>query len=269
MKGTIELKQYDGSQILPKDDAILYDMIVGQNGIIDGCKISWIGGNQIHISHGYGIIKGRLFEVLEQTIYAALPTSQDSTFGYVIISVKLYNTNEPIKIETRIYNRVATEDDWVQEERMNMTQGMWEMPIAEYMATNTGINSFVDLSVKVTSVYDTIKNFSELEAIEEEGYLVDAKLQKKQILTFYNKSVLLSSWKADPTYSDFPYRAIVSCSGVDTNYIPYVTFGAMEAMSGTFAPIANTESNKVYLYANAIPENDFTIPTIQCIRKVG
>lgn len=269
MKGLIEIKQYDGTQILPKDDAILYDMIVGQNGIIDGCKISWIGGNQIHISHGYGIIKGRLFEVLEQIIYATLPTSQDSCFGYLLISVKLYNTSEPIKIETLIRNTVATEDDWVQEKRMNMIQGTWEMPIAEYIANSTGITSFTDISVKVTSAYDTVKNFSELEAVEEEGYIVDAKLHKKQILTFSNKTVLSSSWEVDNTYADFPYKAAVACIGVDAKYIPYVSFGVVEATLGRYAPIANTEQDKVYIYANEKPDMEFVIPTIQCIRKVG
>lgn len=269
MIGNIELKQYDGSQILPKDDAILYDMIVGQNGIIKGCELTWMGSNQIHIDSGYGIIKGRLFEVAEQTIYAGLPDAANTHFGYVIIVADLENTDEPIKITTRICESAAMEDDWTQDEEMNLVNGMWEMPIAEYEATNTGISSFTDLMVKVESTFTTIQDFSELAAIAEKGYIVDATLSKKQILTFINKTVAVSAWVNDETYADYPYRAAISCTGVDTNYVPNVTFGVEECASALFAPVAMSAGNKIYIYANAVPDAAITIPTIQCIRKVG
>lgn len=269
MEGNIELKQYDGSQILPKDDAILYDMIVGQNGIIKGCELTWLGSNQIHIDSGYGIIKGRLFEVAEQTIYAKLPDTSSTYFGYVVIVVDLEDADEPIKITTCVYENAAIEGDWVQDEELNLVNGTWEMPIGEYKATNSGIGSFADLLVKVEAPFVTIQDFSELEAIEEKGYIVDATLNKKQILTFTNKTVATSAWTNVGTYADYPYRAAISCTGVDTNYVPNVTFGVTECSSGLYAPVAISASNIVYIYANAIPSTAITIPTIQCIRKVG
>lgn len=269
MEGNIELKQYDGAQILPKDDAILYDMIVGQCGIIKGCELTWLGSNQIHISAGYGIIKGRLFEVADQTIYAKLPTTSRSCYGYVVIVLNLEDGDEPISIVTCIGNTAYIEGDWVQDEELNHINGTWEMPIGEYRATNSGITEFTDMAVKVTTPFVTIKDFDELEAAVEEGYLVDATLVRKMTLTFQNKTVLVANWAEDSTYEDYPYRATLSCSGVDANYIPYVTFDAVDTISGIFAPIADTESNKVYIYANGVPESDIIIPTIQCIRKVG
>lgn len=150
MKGNIELKQYDGTKILPKDDAILYDMIVGQSGIIQGCELTWLGSNQVHINHGYGIIKGRLFEIADQTFYAKLPTTSDSYFGYIVIVVDLENTVTPITFTPRISETAIT--TWTQDSDMNFTNGKYEMPIAEYKATNSGITSFSDVTKKITGV---------------------------------------------------------------------------------------------------------------------
>lgn len=156
MKGNIELKQCDGTQILPKDDAILYDVIVGQSGIIQGCELTWLGSNQVHINHGYGIIKGRVFEVADQTFYAKLPSSSDTYYGYIIIIVDLENSTTPIKFEPRISETAIT--DWTQDSDMNFTNGTYEMPIAEYKATNSGITSFSDVTKKILGLYDAYDN---------------------------------------------------------------------------------------------------------------
>lgn len=174
MKGNIELKQYDGTQILPKDDAILYDMIVGQSGIIQGCELTWLGSNQVHINHGYGIIKGRLFEIADQTFYAKLPTTSDSYFGYIVIVVDLKNTVTPITFTPRISETAIT--TWTQDNDMNFTNGKYEMPIAEYKATNSGITSFSDVTKKIA------------------GVLIDAsgKLKVPAILNVCNRDVILA-----------------------------------------------------------------------------
>lgn len=268
MEGNIVLKQYDGSQILPKDDAILYDMIVGQNGIIKGCELTWLGSNQIHISSGYGIIKGRLFEVADQIIYATLPTTESTYNGILLIVVNLADVDQPITLATRIYSMTVTEDNFTQDEDMNINNGTWEMPIAEYKCTSSGISTFVDTSVKVTAPYTTIRSFGEWEALAEEGYIVDARLAKKQILTAQNKIAYYGTCYASNELEDFPYRISVPCTGVDPNYVPYVTFNAKDAISGVFAPVATAGDNTVYIYANEKITENVTIPVIQCIRKV-
>ena len=268
----ITLKQADGSTVLPKDDAILYDMIVNQSGYIYGCDLTWLGGNQIHITAGYGIIKGRVFEIEEQTIYATLPSVSGKTYyGYLVIAVDLEQSTDPIRIIT-----YCTTDEWSiangdfeQDATFNYSNGIWELLAAEYTATNTAIANFNVVWEKVQGVYQTLKSFSEWAALNENGYLVDALLQKKQILSFNNIKVAVSSWLANDTYSDYPYRATISCNGVDSNYNPLIAFSLTDATSGTFAPVASTVTGGVCIYANAIPSADITIPTIQCIRKVG
>ena len=81
-------------------------------------------------------------------------------------------------------------------------------------------------------------------------------------LTFTNTTVEAASFTADETYGDFPYRAAVPLAGAAEAMTPEVVFGAADAMSGTFAPVAESYAGGVYIYAAEIPSAAVTIPTI-------
>ena len=81
-------------------------------------------------------------------------------------------------------------------------------------------------------------------------------------LTFTNTTVEAASFAADETYGDFPYRAAVPLAGAAEAMTPEVVFGAADAMSGTFAPVAESYAGGVYIYAAEIPPAAVTIPTI-------
>lgn len=81
-------------------------------------------------------------------------------------------------------------------------------------------------------------------------------------LTFTNTTVEASSFAADETYGDFPYRAAVPLTGAAEAMTPEVVFGAADAMSGTFAPVAESYAGGVYIYAAELPSAAVTIPTI-------
>lgn len=85
-------------------------------------------------------------------------------------------------------------------------------------------------------------------------------------LTFTNTSVAASAFAPDTTYADFPFRASVSLAGVTGTMVPEVVFGATDAASGIFAPVAESISGGVYLYAAEVPSANITIPTIICWR---
>ena len=85
-------------------------------------------------------------------------------------------------------------------------------------------------------------------------------------LTFTNKSVAASAFVSNSTYSDFPYRAAVTLTGVTAAMIPEVFFGLTDAMSGNFAPVAESYAGGIYIYAAAKPSAAVTIPTILCWR---
>lgn len=98
---------------------------------------------------------------------------------------------------------------------------------------------------------------SELEA----GTAVELKK-----LQFANIAVATSTFVADTTYQDYPYRAALALTGVLSSMIPDVVLSLADATSGNFAPVAACYDGGIYLYAAAVPEAAITIPTIICWR---
>lgn len=80
--------------------------------------------------------------------------------------------------------------------------------------------------------------------------------------TFSSKSVATSAWASDTTYTDYPYRAAVACADVTANMFAEVVLSPADALSGNIAPVCQTYSGGVYIYAKAVPSAAVTIPTI-------
>ena len=89
-----------------------------------------------------------------------------------------------------------------------------------------------------------------------------------QLLTFANKTVSVSSWASSSTYTNYPYAAAISCSGVTADYVADVVFSPDDADGGNFAPVALTGSGTVTIYAVEKPTSTVTIPTIKCEKAV-
>ena len=83
-----------------------------------------------------------------------------------------------------------------------------------------------------------------------------------------NVSVATSAWGASSTYTDYPYEASVTVTGCTTNHVPEVIFSVTDAVSGTFAPICVSGTNKVTIYATEAPTSTMTIPTIECRKSL-
>lgn len=89
------------------------------------------------------------------------------------------------------------------------------------------------------------------------------------IIVKSNVSVATSAWTSDSTYADFGYKADISFSGCSADYFADVVFAPSEAMSGKFAPICATGTNKVTIYASEVPSASITIPTIKIGKAVS
>lgn len=86
---------------------------------------------------------------------------------------------------------------------------------------------------------------------------------------FSGVSVAASAWVSDSTYAAYPYAASIACSGVTASYVPEVVFGAVEAASGNFAPVALSGSGTVKIYAATKPTAAITVQSITCIKAVS
>ena len=88
-----------------------------------------------------------------------------------------------------------------------------------------------------------------------------------QALIFQNVSVAASAWRSDSTYAAYPYAATLTLTGVTASHVPEVTFGATEAASGIYAPVALSGSGTVKIYAASKPAA-ITLQSILCIKAV-
>lgn len=90
-----------------------------------------------------------------------------------------------------------------------------------------------------------------------------------EVKIFSGVSVAASAWASDSTYAAYPYAASIACSGVTASYVPEVVFGAVEAASGNFAPVALSGSGTVKIYAATKPTAAITVQSITCIKEVS
>lgn len=123
----IELKQYDGAEVSPKDDAQLYDGIIGESGIFKGCEIIHLGANQLQIAAGVGVVRGRFFVVTQETILATV-SDGGTKKGRLIIKIDTANSAAPISFVTQM---AAVLPELMQED-INDDGTVYELPIAEY-----------------------------------------------------------------------------------------------------------------------------------------
>ena len=90
-----------------------------------------------------------------------------------------------------------------------------------------------------------------------------------EVKIFSAVSVAASAWVSDSTYAAYPYAASIACPGVTASHVPEVVFGAAEAASGNFAPVALSGSGTVKIYAATKPTAAITVQSITCIKAVS
>lgn len=90
-----------------------------------------------------------------------------------------------------------------------------------------------------------------------------------EVKIFSGVSVAASAWVNDSTYAAYPYAASIACPGVTASHVPEVVFGATEAASGNFAPVALSGSGTVKIYAATKPPAAITVQSITCIKAVS
>ena len=104
------------------------------------------------------------------------------------------------------------------------------------------------------------------------GTIVDksvtfAKLANDAVrLRFQNVVVNTSAWVEDTTYTNYPYRANIALSGVDSTMFPDVVIDETDKGKYEFASSSDSYDGGVHLYVSSIPENAITLRTIVCWR---
>ena len=143
---------------------------------------------------------------------------------------------------------------------------------------------FADASHTHTGKADKVKNVTagHFAGLDSSGNLTDsgkkpgdfanashAHAGYAEVKIFSGVSVAASAWVSDSTYAAYPYAASIACPGVTASHVPEVVFGATEAASGNFAPVALSGSGTVKIYAATKPTAAITLQSITCIKAVS
>ena len=98
------------------------------------------------------------------------------------------------------------------------------------------------------------------------GAVTAQKLAADAIHLVFTNVELPVGWMAtSDRYADdgFPYFGAIPLTGATASMTPEVVFSVADAMSGIFAPVAETYDGGVYIYASELPSaTTITIPTI-------
>lgn len=117
------------------------------------------------------------------------------------------------------------------------------------------------VAADTTTINEQFQAFLESIREELEDLQAGVAVELKKLM-FTNTSVPAADFQADATYTDFPYRAAVALTGCISGMTPEVIFSLEDAVSGSFAPVAQSYNGGVYIYADGQPSAAITIPTI-------
>ena len=146
MANNIVLKTYKGGNVTPQDDAIIQETAIPMNGIFKGCEVSHARGNVLRVSQGFGMIKGRFFEVYESEIAVQLADAGQTLNGRIYIHMDLSNADEPIMLlgDTAVELPVLDADADV-----NYNNSSFDLQLAAFSVTSSGISNLTQTFSKL------------------------------------------------------------------------------------------------------------------------
>ena len=147
MANNIVLKTYKGGSVTPQDDAIIQQTVIGTNGIFKGCSVTYARGNVLSVSQGFGMIKGRFFEVYDCEVGVILNSGSGTLQGRLYIHLDLSNADEPIQLLTETASVLT---DLVGDEDINYNNTSYDLELATFGVTRTGITNLVATYEKIT-----------------------------------------------------------------------------------------------------------------------
>lgn len=152
MADNIVLKTWLGQMITATHDAIIQDTLMQMSGLLNGCTITYSSGNVIHMAAGYGMIKGRLFEVYDTDLQVSLPAS-GTLPGRIYLHMDLSALDEPIEIRTYVGSSLP---ELEQDEDCNFDNGIYEIELATFTAGTVAITDIVVTAPNIEGVLDDL-----------------------------------------------------------------------------------------------------------------
>jgi hypothetical protein len=128
MADEIRLVTFEGENVAPVNDALMWDAAIGDSGVIYGCETTLKNASTLHIAAGYGVICGRHFQVFESDIPVTLSSTGD-LLGRLYVHMDLSDATEPIQILIETAASLTPEE---QDANINIINGIWDMNMATF-----------------------------------------------------------------------------------------------------------------------------------------
>ena len=135
---SVNIITYTGKTRTAQHDAMTYDAAIGQSGVLYGCEIT-ATGNTLTVGGGFGIIKGRVFQIEEESITVPLASSGTQN-KMLVLTLDLSNSEHPLALAVQSGDYTLTQDA-----DANFDTGIYQIKLATFTVT----------SVEITDVYMT------------------------------------------------------------------------------------------------------------------
>lgn len=128
MADEIRLVTFEGENVAPVNDALMWNAAIGDSGVIYGCETTLKNASTLHIAAGYGVICGRHFQIFESDIHVTLSSTGD-LLGRLYVHMDLSDATEPIQLLIETAASLSPEE---QDDNINIINGVWDMNLATF-----------------------------------------------------------------------------------------------------------------------------------------
>lgn len=181
----IDLVTYNERLVHAVSDAIFYENI-SADGVLYGMGYD-ATGNKVTVYSGYGIIKGRVFEITGEEEVNIPQVTSGSVNGQIIIQIDLSNSDNPIQLIADNTMRELTKNP-----QFNYLAGVWEVQLATYSVTPTGI-------ANIDRVFKRIQG---------DEYVLSQLQSLTETVTNHGKQINNQANRLTTLESMFPYIAV-------------------------------------------------------------
>lgn len=284
-------RKYDARQISRLFDGLITDGVYRSIGSVFAVSVN--SGMILNVAEGRAWFD-HTWTLNDTVMTITLPEAHSVYTKIVAIIIRVDKANRV----NSIVCKEGTAGSAPQKPTMDKTTNLSEYPLA-YITIDPGVTEispgkieqvigtsecpFVTGVVQGVSIDTLIHNwkdefdilFAQMENQVSQlvsGTIVDksvtfAKLANDAVrLRFQNIEVPTNAWAEDTTYTNYPYRANVALSGVDSTMFPDVVIDETDKGKYEFASSSDSYDGGVHLYASSIPEDAVTLRTVVCWR---
>jgi len=167
MADEIRLVTFEGENVAPVNDALMWDAAIGDSGVIYGCETTLKNASTLHIAAGYGVICGRHFQVFESDIPVTLSSTGD-LLGRLYVHMDLSDATEPIQLLIETAASLTPEE---QDDNINIINGVWDMNLATFAVNALTISNLQNVFSTVAGGGSSLIAGTETGATASQAYV--------------------------------------------------------------------------------------------------